>query len=428
MHTKSKIKIDRIVGAPLCFLLNLAVHFIALIVRRSHEMPSTHIRVICIAKYAGMGSIVTAVPLFAALKSKYPYAKLLFISSQKNAALLTRLNLIDERLYVLEESFRSLFISTLALLWRVWRLHPSLYIDLELYSYYSSMIAALSFARNRLGFYRRSTTIKKGLFTQLVFFNTFMPIHELYLQLGRVVGCETISCRPGNNLTILAEDHKEDKRIMSGWLYPSMPLLVINPNASELSLERRWPKEHFAKVIRELVERLPTLHVALVGAPSEHDYVEGLRSSLDNYAKRVRNLAGKLSLGGFLSLLKRANCFLTNDSGPMHIAFALEIPTVALFGPVHPIHYANHANQLNTVILYQPLLCSPCVHHVDSPPCGGNNICMKSIEATGVIEACFAFLTSKSRTQEKLPQLWVPVGPPRAIAPDSYLLGQINLR
>src|SRR5262249_35139961 len=73
------------------------------------------------------------------------------------------------------------------------------------------------------------------------------------------------------------------------------------------------------------------------------------------------------------------------DTGPMHFAFALRRPTVCLFGPVDPLHYSFEAAEVET--LYRPVFCSPCVHENQSPPCGGNNVCMQLIETRAVLDA-----------------------------------------
>jgi ADP-heptose:LPS heptosyltransferase len=380
-----------------------------------------------------MGSILSALPLLAALKARYPHAQLVFLSSHKNAALLERVTTIDERLYVNEDSLQGVALSTLALCWRLWRLRPVLYIDLELYSYYASMIAALSGARNRLGFYRKSTVFKRGLFTHLVFFNTVSPVHELYLQLGYVAGCRAPT--EGRDYTRLRQlelqpqDREEVQALLGKWHNNATPLLVVNPNASDLCLERRWPLEHFAVVIAALLDKVPALSVILTGAPTERVYVSSLHSLLARYNRRVSNFAGQLSVGALLVLLERADCVLTNDSGPMHMAFTLGRPTVALFGPGYPKHYAMLANSTCTIIFYEPVICSPCLYHSDTPPCGGDNQCMKLIRPEGVIEACLAFLASRPQPCQRLPQQWLPpVAEETVKQVDEHPLGRVFLR
>jgi lipopolysaccharide heptosyltransferase II len=413
MRAHTKLKIDRWIGGPLCWGLNLAARCMGFVLQRDHRLPPAEAQGICVAKYTGMGSILSALPLLAALKERYPDARLVFISSSKNAALLERMAGIDERLYVNEESLGLVMLSTLRLCLHLWRLRPALYIDLELYSYYASLVSVLSCARNRLGFYRKSAVFKKGLFTHLVFFNTFAPVHELYSQLGYIAGCHAAQPRAESEskvqLRIQPQDRDEVQSALSTRGGCSAPLLVVNPNASDLCLERRWPLTHFAAAIAALLEQIPNLTVALTGTPAEREYVTSLQSPLAQYEQRVINVAGQLSLGGLLALLERADCILTNDSGPMHMAVTLKRPTVALFGPVHPQHYAMLANRARTVIFYERVICSPCVHHSDMPPCGGDNQCMKLIRADGVVKACLAFLSCEGQKQARFPQQWLPL-------------------
>ena len=81
---------------------------------------------------------------------------------------------------------------------------------------------------------------------------------------------------------------------------------------------------------------------------------------------------------------------ISNDTGPMHIAFAVNTKTIALFGPCSPLQYGDiHAVE----IFYKHVHCSPCVHKYLRPPCHGDNICMKNISAGEVKNAVFRHLS-----------------------------------
>src|SRR5690606_16214387 len=111
-----------------------------------------------------------------------------------------------------------------------------------LYSFYSSILATLSCARNRAGFYRKSTEFKDGLFTHLIFFNTGMPVEALYLQMAIAAGAGSGDDTPEDvSIAILEKDRDEFSVFAKGWLEPGDRLLAVNPNASDLCLERRWP-------------------------------------------------------------------------------------------------------------------------------------------------------------------------------------------
>jgi ADP-heptose:LPS heptosyltransferase len=425
MQAKSKIKLDRVVGGFLVFFLNLAARAISLVLRRSHEISQAQVKTICVAKFAGLGSILCAGPLLGLIKDTYPDARLVFITSQHNAELLECMPVIDVRLYVSEKTILATLVSSVAVLIRLWRSRPQFYIDLEVYSYYSSMMATLSCARNRIGFYRLSSGLKKGLFTHLVFFNTAVPVQSLYLQLGRVAGC-TKPYSPAPVLRVPPKDKERAETLLAEWLPVDAPLLVVNPNASDLLLERRWPIDSFTAAITSLFDLIPGLHVALIGSRSEAGYISRLGGLLAPHKDRIREYAG-LNLAVFLGVLQRANCFLTNDSGPMHMAFDLRVPTVALFGPASPVQFACFADPARTIVLYEPVLCSPCVHNVDAPPCGGDNQCMKRIDVPRVVQACYHFL-ARSPRELNSGEWALPARSPILSSLDGAPLGKVELR
>jgi len=286
-------------------------------------------------------------------------------------------------------------------------------------------VATLSCSRNRIGFYRLSSGLKKGLFTHLVFFNTAAPVQSLYLQLGRVAGCNQQLASPPM-LSVPAIERDSADGLLAEWLPADAPLLVVNPNASDLLLERRWPIEHFSRAIADLFDRVPNLHVAVIGSRSEAGYIARLGGLLAAHNYRLRQYPG-LRLPVFLRVLQRANCFLTNDSGPMHMAFDFRVPTVALFGPASPVQFACYADPSRTIVLYEPVLCSPCVHNVDAPPCGGDNQCMKRLDVAAVIQACYHFLGPAPRDGKD--REWVvPARSPALSSLEGAPLGKVDLR
>ena len=260
---------------------------------------------------------------------------------------------------------------------KLWKKKADLYIDLETYSYYSTAIATLSLSRNRLGFYRAERNIRLGVYTHMMFFNPRAPIAESYLQMGRLVGCREIE----TGLFPYKVSEKERDRCIKilEELNPDSTsrYIVINPNASDLRVERRWPLENFASLISRLSLEFPKLNFYLIGTKNEHSWVEQLNQMIsESVREKVFNTAGKFSLGELFALISGANLTITNDTGPMHISFALKKPTVCLFGPASPSQYGQNPYAFG---LYKNIYCSPCVHEFLTPPCKGDNQCMKLI-------------------------------------------------
>jgi ADP-heptose:LPS heptosyltransferase len=385
MITKTKFLIDRALAVPLAWVANVAARSLALVVRRDHDIDPPAVRAIVVAKLLGMGSIVQATPLLRDLRRTFRKARLTFLTTQANRELIERLDLVDEVLFVDDATTRTLFVSTARTIVELLKRKIDLYIDLEVYSASASILSLVSGARNRLGFYRHSARFKKGIFTHLTVFNPRAPICDIYRQLHVAAGGVKQGEPIFGPLAVREADSASLKETLARSGIDLAPrYVVVNPNASDLLLERRWPAERFVELISALARRGE--QIVLIGATSETEYVGVLVGRLPTEARAyVRDTSGRLSLGELFALLNSAACVVTNDTGPMHFAIALDRPTVCLFGPVSPDHYG--VGKRNVETLYNRVYCSPCAHELDEPPCAGNNVCMQFLPVDDVLAA-----------------------------------------
>jgi ADP-heptose:LPS heptosyltransferase len=391
-HTRALA--DRFVASPLEFLFNILARLLGATMHRDHTLTPENTRKIVVAKLVGMGSILQATPLLRSLKRLYPQSEITFVTLKSNRGLVELLEDVDHVICMDDSGLFPMAITTLRTIWELVRLKADVYFDLELYSAFASLMTLWAVTRNRVGFYRRSTRLKNGIYTHLVYFNTRMSVRQLYLQLGRVVGAPLpeddrtgpIKLRGADEISLQAKLEK-----LPGWK-KDQPYIVVNPNASDLLLERRWPMEYVVTAIERLTSEGFTL--VLIGSRGEADYVTSILDRISTSARQnVFNTAGLLTLGELLSLLNSARCVLTNDTGPMHMAIALDRPTVCLFGPVSPEHYGHFGD--NVIMLYAPVFCSPCVHEIDEPPCNGNNVCMQRLTPELVVDSVLRFVRPK---------------------------------
>ena len=398
MTHRRRILADRLLAKPAVFLFNGVARILGAAMRRDHSMTSGNVNRIVIAKLLGMGSILQAMPLLRALKQRYPECQITFVSMRSNRDLLDRLSGVDQALTLDDRSIFAMAQTTLRTIAELIGQRADLYFDLEVYSAFASLLALFAITRNRIGFYRHSVAFKNGIYTHLIYFNTRMPVRRLYLQLGRVVGVAPNSSDLAGPIRVDDADRISVRDLLShtpGW-QPEQPYIVVNPNASDLLLERRWPTEY----VVETINRLAGLgnQLAMIGAKDELPYVESIVERLAPETRtRVVNTAGRLTLGQLLALLEGAACVLTNDTGPMHMAAALRRPTVCLFGPANPEHYGHWLP--NVEIFYVPVFCSPCLYEADRPPCNGNNICMQRIKPEPVIDSVLRLLGNNSNAE-----------------------------
>jgi len=153
---------------------------------------------------------------------------------------------------------------------------------------------------------------------------------------------------------------------------------------------KRWPPEKFAAVIDALA-RDRAACFALVGGPKDAEVSATVKrlSHAD-----VIDLAGKTTIEEMAALLARLDLFITNDTGPMHVAAALDVPVVAIFGATTPeMGFAPYTDKSRIVESSLPLECRPCSPHGPKKCPEGHFRCMNDITPEAVLKAAFDLLT-----------------------------------
>ncbi len=386
---RGKILADRTIGLVVSIFIAALARIAGFFLKRNHS-PAVHPKALAVAKFVGIGSIVYVGYFCRLLRRRFPYARIYFITTKGFKTMAERLSDVDEVLVVDDTGLGRMILTNIQLIFKLWAIRPELYFDMEVYSSYSAVIANLSLARNRYGFYRKSVAFKKGLFTHFVFFNTRRHISEIYRQMALVAGADNEDVVLPSPI-IFSKDDDQLLAVLERHGINQKPVVLVNPNASELLLERRWLVERWAAYLDQAVRRWSRMSFLLVGTSDEVTYVDWIYELLSDKTKdNVVNLAGQLEFGAFLSLVKRARLVVTVDSGPLHLAAAFGKPTISLWGPGAPEHYAPIRGWHKT--LYNPTYCSPCLYHADVPPCEGNNQCMKNIFVEELIAATEEFL------------------------------------
>ncbi len=158
------------------------------------------------------------------------------------------------------------------------------------------------------------------------------------------------------------------------------PTLGINAGATYGSA-KRWYPERFAEVAAYFANKYD---IVIFGGPNEVAMAQEIEHNLqtlgiDNYT----NLAGKTTIKKLCSYIGGCSLFITNDSGPMHVAAAYQVPTVAVFGPTRYKETSQWMNDKSIIVRHE-MECSPCMKR-ECPL--GHHECMKSIAASEVIEA-----------------------------------------
>ena len=161
-------------------------------------------------------------------------------------------------------------------------------------------------------------------------------------------------------------------------------LLGINPGASYGSAKRWYPKE-FAKVAIDLSSQYD---IIIFGGPNEKDIAKDIEKYLiEKGVENYKNLAAQITINELITQISNLDLFITGDSGPMHLAAAFQIPTVAIFGPTKDNETSQWMNE-KSMIVKKNLDCQPCMKR--TCPLNHHN-CMKMVVASDVLRAVKTF-------------------------------------
>lgn len=161
------------------------------------------------------------------------------------------------------------------------------------------------------------------------------------------------------------------------------PLIALAPGS--VWATKRWPS--YDALATELVARLPDARVVVLGAAGDAPLAAAISTAVQQRGgPAVIDATGKLSLLGSAALLSRCVVLVTNDSAPLHLASAMNTPTVALFGPTVPAMGFGPLSVRHVVIGRDELTCRPCSAHGGQACPLGHWRCMRDITAGAVGE------------------------------------------
>ena len=184
----------------------------------------------------------------------------------------------------------------------------------------------------------------------------------------------------------------KEKEVCEGWEFvkrfditPQHKVIGINPGAAYGSA-KCWLPERFREVAKELIAAHPSHAVLFFGDMSHKPLLSEICKGLP---PRVVNLAGQTHLRELMALMKLCSVFLTNDSGPMHMADSLDVPLVALFGSTDSVVTGPYRQSEQVIQKHVP--CAPCFKRecpIDFP-------CMKKIGVSEVVNAVLSQMKSE---------------------------------
>jgi ADP-heptose:LPS heptosyltransferase len=404
-------RIDRWIGAPLCAVLTI---FRRIFQFAEAPVPS-RIRRILFVKFAEQGSTVLAYPAIRRAIDMVGRENVYFIVFEDNRFILDAMDVIPERnvIPIATHSMIGLALGALRAVRQVRRIGIDGVVDLEFMSRFSAILTFATGAKSRVGLHTffGDGPYRGDLMTHRLLYNPHLHTTEMFEAMIEALTRDpavlpTFDFTPSANQPLLefrpsrpqiaeidALLQREDPRIGSA------PLILLNPNASDLLPLRRWPALRYVELAQRLLERYPDLFVGFTGAPNEAGPNNRLADEVGS--DRVIQLAGKTTLRQLLVLYMRSEILVTNDSGPAHFASLTPIHVVTLFGPETPELFA--ARSPNATALWAGIACSPCVNAYNNrQSICRNNLCMQAITVDEVFEKVTCIYDSRRRTTAEI--------------------------
>jgi len=346
--------VDQLVGTALCSGLAVSKQVTAPL--RTSSRP---IRKIAVMKFFGLGSIVVASPSLQALRETYPGAEIIFLTFKANKEVLEILGLCDRVILIDNSSLPAFARSTMAAIAELRREGIDLAIDYEFFAKYPLALASLAGIPKKAGFCLTLEPWRTSLLDFHGYYNHYYHTRDIMLSLvyllatGDKYYLDFEAWRTRYAYPTVAPADTDVQRVRellaAKGFKAGQRLVLLNPNvAAELAPNtKRWPEARYGELATAICREYPDAFVAFIGAKSEFDYVTRIATTCRS--NRVVSTAGELSLRELLALLSIAQLFVTNDSGPMHLACLVGTPIVGLFFAETPTLFAPIGEHVATV-------------------------------------------------------------------------------
>lgn len=382
-----KIKYLRLLDKYLGFLFCVILSMLKRMGRKRPACTGGQFNKILVIKFWGFGSIILAYDFFQVIRRKFPGAYICALTLKQNKQVFAMSGLFDEVIGIDIKNPLGLPVELAGHISSLRKRSFDLSFDLEFTARFSAIVSCLINAEKRIGF-KYDGIWRGNCFTDTLQFSENKKLKKSFLDLAGLAGVDTGV--PAGRLKLNTGGKKEemyvDDLLKKGSLLNSGKIVLMNINASELCLLRRWPKEYFVALAEGLIGKY-SAQIIFIGSQEDLPYVENTIALLSPKGKTsVHNFAGKLSLAQLAYLSGRSKLFISNDSGPLHLASYLGIPTISFFGPETPVIYGP-VGEFDT-IFYCDLDCSPCVRikKYKSADCRNNQRCLKAIKPEEVLD------------------------------------------
>ena len=332
-------------------------------------MKDTKIEKILIRGPNWVGDAVLAIPALKAIRERFPAAEITLLVRPWVAGLFSAAPYVDK---VWSENKPATLKSWVSIMRDI----RGRRFDMALLlpnSFESALMMFLGGVRQRIGY---ATDGRRWMLTDPVI-KASERRHQIHYYLDLAKALSAVTDRPSISIEATSSERQSARQLLATeGISEETAFLVLNPGAAYGSA-KRWHQERFANVADNLARELD-LQVAIIGSGAERPIANQIRVGMKS---QTAVLNGKTSLETLIGVLAESSLMITNDSGPMHIAAALGIPTVAIFGPTDEINTGPYGPR--TRVVKHAVECSPCLLR----DCPIDHRCMNAVTVDEVCRA-----------------------------------------
>jgi heptosyltransferase-2 len=343
----------------------LKFFFSLLNLKQKKEIPFQAIKKIAIFSTTGLGDSLWATPALKVLKESYQEAHVTLVTSAVGKEVLLNNPDVDE-----------VIVYSLFSFWQLFKILKKKQLD-AIIIFHASQRKLFVLAKCLNPIFLIGT---KGRNKDLDFIFTHLVLpqfheHEIERRIRLVEAIHAKSTHLNKlSLHISQEERDEaDFFLKTHGITKNDLLIGIHPGSKDPY--KRWPKEYFEEVAKRIKAKHP-VKIIFTGGMDEGELILHFKRLFPDSV----GIFGQVSIRTLIAIIERMKCFLTNDTGPMHIGYALEIPTIGLFSPTNPKNCGPY-NAKNSYALFVNRCCTPCLQRKCKDP-----FCLRQIKKQAVID------------------------------------------
>jgi ADP-heptose:LPS heptosyltransferase len=369
---------DRYLGIPIVILL-------ALFTRKKRRLPLENIQNILFIKLAAIGDAILLIPTLRKLKASFPQAKITFMCSDINRAIIEKIPYVDTIINCRVYDFLKNPLNFVKFVKNLRKIKYEVIIDAGQWERINSIITCFARKDYSIGFKTKGQW--KHIVNDSVIAHSRTK-HELENFMDLLVPLGIVSLNGEYDFDELQLEFfltKQDREFRDNfWMEHDLEdktVICFHPGCGENGKPREWKIENYIKLAKRLYKSDSSIRILITGTNLEGDLCKKLHENTSSFSI---NTAGEFTLEQTAALVERAKLMLCSNTGILHVSTCVGTKTIGLHGPTNPAKWGAYSP--NAVPIQSDKFCSPCLYLGHDYGCN-NPTCMMHITADEVYTA-----------------------------------------